>query len=307
MESLIVVVSCYSKDYFLTRVCVASIKYYYPEADVYILKDSLAGEFDTTELEQAFQVKLLDLGKKEYGWGAAKIHFILSEIFNNQRVLLLDSDTVLAGRFLHELYSRNQAANFIVDAEYYSSPYEGNVPLHYYKYDDIVKYDKNFTFPGFVFNTGHLVVTPGKIKKNDTEDLFDITVFPYYKRLDILPMPDQSLLNYLLPTMDSKGLIKLAAEKIMQWSEGEEVASIDLDQLKRGNTYPYIIHWAGALRVSHLRAMTRPDILLFFEDYYYSKVPFGSAKKQVRRLISLSDFYLRNTYRTTLKPLLKRK
>jgi len=305
MEKLIVVVSCYKKDFFLTRTCVASIKYFHPEAEVYLLKDYLAGDFDSSELEQAFQVKLIDLGKREYGWGAAKVHFILSDIFKGQRVFIIDSDTIFAGKFLTKLYEKTKGSDFVVDPEFYASPYEGNVPLHYYKFDELKEFDRDFVFPGFVFNTGHLIVTPGKVTPKDATELFDIATFPYYKRLDILYMPDQSLFNYLLPKMRDEGLLTLIPEPIMVWSEGSPAAAVDLEKLKAGDTYPFLIHWAGALRISYLNKMTRSDILLFFEDYYYTKVPFGKMKKNTRRMIAMSDYYLRKWYRRTIKPVIK--
>ncbi|HET9502025.1 MAG TPA: hypothetical protein VFO93_00690 [Hymenobacter sp.] len=306
MEKLIVVVSCYKNDFFLTRTCVASVKYFHPEAEVYLLKDYLAGSFDSSELEQAFQVKVIDLGKKEYGWGAAKVHFVLSEIFRNERVFIIDSDTVFVGRFLRKLYDKTKGIDFVVDPEFYTSPYDGNVPLHYYKFDELKKFDPDFVFPGFVFNTGHLIVTPGKVTPRDAYDLFDINTFPYYKRLDILYMPDQSLFNYLFIKMRDAGQLTLTPVPLMAWSEGSQAKAVELEEVKKGDKYDFLIHWAGARRISYLNVMTRSDILLFFEDYYYTKVPFGAIKKQARRTIAVSDYYLRKIYRKTLKPLIKR-
>lgn len=306
MEKLIIVVFCYKKDYFLARLCIASIRYYYPEAEIYLLKDYLAGDFDSRELELAFKVTELDLGIKKYGWSAAKVHFLLSNYFSEQRVLTLDCDIVLAGRFLENLYLKTNGADFVVDPEFWENPYEGNVPRHYYNFADVEKFDPQFIFPGYVFNGGQMIVTPGKITTDQISPFFDTTTFPFYKRRDILPQVDQSLLNYLLPKLAQEGTVTLVAENFMVWSDGEEAKVIDLAKLKEGATYTFLIHWAGVLRVSHLAVMTRADILLFFEDYYYTKVPMGSLKKWVRRAVAASDFHLRGVYRKTLKPLLKK-
>lgn len=307
MERIIVVISCYKEDFFLTRICAASIKYFHPEAEIYLLKDYSAGDFNTRELEQAFQVKVLDLGLRDYGWGAAKIHFILSKQFEGQRVFVIDSDTVFAGRFLENLYQKTKGIDFVVNPDFCQSPYEGMVPHHYYKFDEVKKFDSSFIFPGYVFNTGHLLATPGKVKPDDIDSIFDGKNFPFYTRLDILPKHDQSILNYILPKMDQDGLLKLTAEPLMVWSNGSEAQAIDLNELKRGDAYQYLIHWAGVLRVPYLDAMTRPDILHFFQDYYYSKVPFGGVIKRARALVGTSDYYLRNLYRKTIKPLIKNK
>ena len=51
MEKKIIVVITYKTLYFFTRICIASVRYFYPDADIYIIKDNLAGEFNTAELE----------------------------------------------------------------------------------------------------------------------------------------------------------------------------------------------------------------------------------------------------------------
>jgi hypothetical protein len=304
MEKFIIVVFCYKKDYFMTRPCVASIRYFYPQAEIYLLKDYLAGDFDSQELEKAFDVKELDLGIRNYGWSAAKVHFLLSKQFVGQRVLTLDCDIVFAGRFLEDLYRKTEGIDFVVDPEYYASPYEGNVPLHYYKFDDVKLFDPSFEFPGYVFNGGQMLVKTDKIPVDYITPLFDAVTFPYYKRRDILPQVDQSLLNYLLPKLAKEGKLTLGAENFMAWSNGQEALNVNLAKLKEGETYPFLIHWAGVLRVADFSLMTRADILLFFENYYYSKVPLGTIKKKARRAIATSDFHLRKFYRNTVKPLL---
>lgn len=39
LGDLTVVVCCNRKDYFFARICVASIRYYYPEINIEIIKD----------------------------------------------------------------------------------------------------------------------------------------------------------------------------------------------------------------------------------------------------------------------------
>lgn len=310
MDKFIIVVFCYKKDYFMVRPCVASIRYFYPDAEIYLLKDYLAGEFDSKEVEQAFHVKELTLGIRHYGWSAAKVHFILSDLFAGQRVLTLDCDIILAGRFLEDLYQKTAGADFVVNPEFYSNPYEGNIPIHYYKFDDVQSFDPDFVFPGYVFNGGQMLLNTGRVPAEAIASLFNTQTFPFYTRRDIFPQVDQSLLNYLLPKLAHEGVVTLATEHFMVWSDGPEARAIDLEKLKAGDTYPFLIHWAGVLRVADLAQMSRADILLFFEDYYYSKVPNGNFKKQFRRLLAKIDYqtetFMRSVYQKTLKPLIKK-
>jgi lipopolysaccharide biosynthesis glycosyltransferase len=306
MEKKIIVVITYKTLYFFTRICIASVRYFYPDADIYIIKDNLAGEFDTTELERALNVKQLDLGTDKYGWSAAKVHLLASDKFNGQRVLSIDCDIVLAGRFLDDLYKQTEGADFVVDSDYTADVSSEEFKRHYYAIDTIEKMDPDFKYPGYVFNGGQAIVTTGKVTKELLAPYFDVSTFPYYKRRDILPQADQSLLNYLLPTLEQQGKIKIAPVNFMLWSDELKTAALSLEKIKEGKDYPYVIHWAGVLRIPYLDAMTRPDILHFFQDYYYSKVPFGGFIKRARALVDTSDYYLRNLYRKTIKPIIKK-
>ncbi|WP_394771887.1 hypothetical protein [Mucilaginibacter sp.] len=67
LNDLTVVVCCNRKDVFLARICIASIRYYYPDIDIELVKDSGNGTFNTYELEKYFGVKVVDLGIKKLG------------------------------------------------------------------------------------------------------------------------------------------------------------------------------------------------------------------------------------------------
>ena len=114
------------------------------------------------------------------------------------------------------------------------------------------------------------------------------------------------MLNYLLPNLERQGKLTIAPVEFMWWSDGPEVKQISLEKVMEGTAYKHLIHWAGVTRIPNLDKMTRPDILHFFQDYYYSKVPTGNLKKQARMLRARTDYYLRQWYRATLKPLLKK-
>ena len=46
-----VAISCYRFDVDLTRLCVASIRFWYPHIPIWLLKDRQYGDFDTDEIE----------------------------------------------------------------------------------------------------------------------------------------------------------------------------------------------------------------------------------------------------------------
>lgn len=113
---------------------------------------------------------------------------------------------------------------------------------------------------------------------------FNFNGNPSWKRTDIFPLVDQSVFNYLLPRLEQKGELKLGLQKLMLWSEAEYMKRIPIEKIVEGEEYPYVIHWAGALRTPHLKKMTRNDILIFFENYYYSRIRFSNFKRKFRRI-----------------------
>ena len=40
-----IVVACFKKDIHIARICVASVRYWYPDIDIYLLKDLSFGDF----------------------------------------------------------------------------------------------------------------------------------------------------------------------------------------------------------------------------------------------------------------------
>ena len=296
MEKRIIVIFCNKKDFFLTRICVASIRYYYPDVDIYLVKDYLNGDFNSKELEKAFSVQELSLGIKKFGWGTAKVHFILSQKFPGEHILILDSDIVFAGRFLEDLYKASKDSHFAICMEKHDNPYSDFVKANYYDYNYLNSVDPEFSFPGYFFNTGQLLVKTGILTGKEMLPYFDAEVYPFCNRLDVLPMPDQSLLNYFLPRKEQNGQIRISKLSFMVWIGSDEIKQIKLAGIKKGNEYPFLIHWAGVLRIPILSRMILPDVLIFFENYYYSFVPFGTIKKKLRKIVPLGEYALKNIY-----------
>src|SRR5258706_4587306 len=196
-----IVILCNKSDFYLTKICVASIRYYYPSVRIYIVKDELNGSFSTGELERAFGVTVIDLGLKHYGWCTGKIAVLLSDKLAGRKILLLDSDIVFAGKVLEKVLPAMETADFIVSPEYGNNPDSDWFARTYYRMDWARECYPDHTFPGYTFNCGQLVVTPGKINADDIVDYVDLSSFPYWtsKADEHLPCRDQSLLNILLP------------------------------------------------------------------------------------------------------------
>ena len=302
---LTIVVCCNKKDFFLARICIASIRYYYPDISIELIKDLGNGKFDSNELEKRFTVKLVDLGVQKMGWSGAKFHY-LYHASKGKKVLLLDADIVFIGPFLERmenLYLRN---DYVVSASYNHDPYSEWTKNTYFDTKKIELAHPEYNYPGYFFNAGQIFVTVGTIEKQELNKYFDKDNYPFWKNKELFTMVDQSVLNYLLPTLHSVNKLKLETDEFMIWGESREANAISLNQVSEKSFYGGLIHWAGCLRIPFVRKMSRGDILSFFEDYYYQKIPFGLLKKINFRTISFLDFYLRNFYRKSVKKILKK-
>ena len=138
-----------------------------------------------------------------------------------------------------------------------------------------------------------MMVTPGQFKPEELKDFVELKAFPYWTKTadKHLPCRDQSLLNILLPLKSKLEEIRLKQISFQIWSEaGEKINTLQLQQIKQGG-YPFLIHWAGAVRVPYLQKMTRSDIMLFFQKEYYKKLPFGEIRRVVNNFYQVCRFY----------------
>lgn len=289
------------RDKWLCRICVASIRYYYPNVKIYLIKDELNGKFSTREIEKRWNVQLIEYSVKRFGWGAAKMHFFCDQRFVGQKFLILDSDIVFTGKLLDQLFVKNFDQDIIVSEEYPVNPNTKWFTETYFDFNAIKEFDPTFSFVGFSFNTGQIFCKGRFLNREILEPYFDFNGAPSWKRMDIFPLVDQSVLNYLLPKMSVENKVNIGRQNFMLWSESKHVKTIPLDEIMCGERHPNVIHWAGALRIPLLYKMTRGDILDFFESYYYSQVRFGYLLKPIRKINPYIIFQLRILYRKLKK------
>jgi len=278
-----ILVCCNRNDYYLTKICVGSIRFYYPDNPIYILKDEANGAFDTTEIEKAWNVRKIEYPEKKFGWSGSKMFFYTDLRFKGQPFLVIDSDIVFVGKLLDEPWAADFREDVIVSPEETIDPSTPWFTRTYFDVNTIRKTYPDYVFPGYTFNCGQLFCRPGFIQRQTVAEYFDFDQFPRWKRLDLLPLVDQSLFNVMFPRMEKQGALKIGKYAYMYWSEHTNTAEMDLEKIREGTHYPGLIHWAGALRIPDISKMTRPDILTFFENFYYSKVPGGKNKQALRR------------------------
>lgn len=300
IDDLTVVVCCNKKDFFLARICVASIRYYYPGIQIELIKDEGNGKFNTAEVEKYFKVKPVDLRVKKMGWSGAKFHYLYQEQ-KGKKVLILDADIVFIGPFLERLLPTIETNDYVVSIDENDISDKEWVRNNYFDIEAVKKAYPAYQYPGFFFNAGQVFVTTGVLNEKYLNEFFDRNEYPFWKKKWLFPQVDQSVYNYLLPTLEAEQKIKLGKEKFMLWAASDTTLNISLKEVAEKTIQSGVVHWAGCLRYSYVKKMLRGDIAVFFEEYYYSCVRLGKIHKSIRRSLSVNEYYLKQLY-YKLKP-----
>lgn len=270
-----VVVLCWAGDFRLARICLASVRYFYPEIALYLMKDVSKGDFDTAEVEKYLNVSTAGLSGV-YGPGAGKLELLFRPDLG--RFLFIDADQIMVGPVLDALEGLD--AQFVVTPDYFPGV---SIDRFYYDRQRLKAIDPAYRVPPFHFNSGQFVGTPGVISRRDFGGLVNwggpITV----RDSTTFKLLEQGVLNYVVHKMATAGRITLAPADFMHLARTEYFWSVRLDSIKARNSQPLLFHWAGTHR-SFLSLMRRSDLLRFFESQYYNRIKHGSSLRLWRSL-----------------------
>lgn len=277
-----IVVACHRWDFPQARACVASIRYWYPQASIYLLKDESRHRFSTTEVERYFDVRLLPVSGKYNGYGTTKFEALFAPL---DRYLLVDADTIFAGPVLDELAGFDD--DFIVTGVW-TGPGEHHEPEWLIKRDYIdaqamQQIDPAWLPPPYGINSGHMVITNGRIDAAMIDRFVDFPR-PRFKRqyAHVFPYgPHQGILNYIIPKLSQTGAATVRYVPFWLWPSSPRAEAITVDQLRSRTSPGLIVHWAG-LNQFDRRNLVRYDLFRFFEDRYYERVPNAARVRAVR-------------------------
>jgi hypothetical protein len=269
-----VYVAAHRRDLRLTRICVASIRRWYPDIPIFLLKDLVNGDFATTELEETWGVQCWQTGNTKFGWGFVK----LEPLFDTEpcRYLMLDSDIVILGRVIDELEKSD--ADFVVQQE--TQAQESVSSLYFDEARLRREVDSAFPSIAFTFNSGQYVATSGKLQREDFAPVLEWTSPRRVRHAAVFNPSDQGVLNYVVLSKVAVGDITVDRVPFMCWSE-QETREFKVHALDAHSPYHHLIHWAGLKKV-RLRHMMRYDILDHFEREYYSRIRYGGLVRWLR-------------------------
>ncbi len=271
-----------------TRICVASIRYFYPEAVIKLLPGGRLEPGLRQELARHWAVGVADIAPGDYGWGFVKLEPLFGPA--GERFLVVDSDTVFTGPVLDALAT--SAADFLVDDEQQS---EADTRRLYYDWRKVAAIDPLARPPQFVFNSGQWFGTAGVLMRDDFAPWVDWTMPRRLKHPDCFMPGEQGILNFVLNRkVDNDGL-RLVRRKIMRWP-GHGMEGLDAPTVTERRGPFVIVHWAG-MKKPRLGEMAGADLLGFFERQYYAKIPLGSCLIRQRACADAVSFILRGVIR----------
>lgn len=259
-----------ARDARLTRICVASIRYFYPDIPIRLLAGDILQSGLAEELHRYWGVELVDLPRGDYGWGLVKLEPLFGPA--GQRFLVMDVDTVFTGRILD--VRAESDAPFFVDDEQLS---DTNFKRLYYEWDKLREIDPTAQSARAAFNVGQWFGTAGLVKREEFDPWVEWTLPRRLRYPEYFMGGDQGVMNYVILQKEAFEGLRVERRTIMRWP-GNSMGGLDVKSVSNGTAPPLVIHWAG-MKKTLLRGMVGADLLLFFERFYYQRLPAGKIRR----------------------------
>ncbi len=265
----VVYVAASALDFRFTRICIASIRHFYPDVPLQLLPGGPLQPRLVDELQRYWSVSVAPMALGDYGWGFVKLEPLFGKA--GGRFLVLDSDTVMTGRVLDGWQWGD--AQFIVDDE---SQSDADTKRLYYDWEALPAGNGHEDRPGFVFNTGQWFGTAGVLTREDFGQLVEWKM-PRRARGEQFKCGEQGILNYVLNQKARRGEIRVERRTIMRWP-GHSLEGLSAETVTSGAAPPVIIHWAG-MKQTLMRSMPGRDLLFLFEEEYFRRIDNGSLQR----------------------------
>ena len=277
-----------SRDARLTRICVASIRYFYPSVPIKILAGDILQRGLATELNRYWNVGLADLPVGDYGWGLVKLEPLFGP--KGQRFMVCDVDTVFTGRVLDRRAESD--APFFVDNEKLS---DEDFKRLYYDWDALVSIDPEVQSARKAFNVGQWFGQAGFVERSDFDQWVEWTLPRSLCFPDVFMGGDQGVINYVLLKKEAFKELRIERGELMRWP-GHGMNDLTPEAVRSGEAPVLVIHWAG-MKAILLRNVVGGDLLKFYEDFYYTRLPAAPIRRSLALLRHVWIHWSFNTLR----------
>jgi hypothetical protein len=264
-------ITTYARDVRQTRICIASIRYFHPDTDIYLIVDEKLGPMPERELANAWGVKRLKTSSRYYLATMGQLEPFYTE--PGIRFFQMDTDIVFVGPML-ELFGPHDE-DIVVQKEFVN---EEAYNRHWINRQRITELDKDFKYPEWFFNSGQWAGVSGIFSESDFKPWLTDDAVPRLKEPKLF-YQSQGLLNYVIIKAAQEGRITMGYENVAVWAgNSEELAKISLDDVRDRRHPPLMVHWAG-IKKPKLEDYPRSDLFRFFEEVYYSRINGGKVKR----------------------------
>jgi hypothetical protein len=274
-----VYIAACARDARLTRICVASIRYFYPDVPIRLLAGDILQRGLASELRRYWGVELVDLPEGDYGWGLVKLEPLFGP--PGESFLVVDVDTAFTGPVLGLRAASD--APFFVDNEQLS---DADFKRLYYDWDKLLEIDAKVQSARTAFNVGQWFGTAGLVKREEFDPWIEWALPRRLRYPELFMGGDQGVMNYVILQKEAFEGLHIERRTIMRWP-GHSMEGLNAESVAKLTAPPLVIHWAG-MKKPALRHMVGGDILLFFEKFYYTRVPAG----QLRRWLAICQHFL---------------
>jgi len=284
-----------SRDARLTRICVASIRFFYPDVPIKILAGDILQPGLDKELQRYWNVGVADLPVGDYGWGLVKMEPLFGP--KGQKFMVCDVDTAFTGKIL-DVRAQSDAP-FFVDDEQLS---DADFKRLYYDWEKLEKIDPTVQSARKAFNVGQWFGTAGYVEREALDKWVEWTLPRRLLYPDLFMGGDQGIMNYVVLQKEAFDGLKIDRHTFMRWP-GNGMDDLSVEAVRSGTAPPMVIHWAG-MKAVFLNQMVGGDLLQFFEDHYFAALPLGRLR---RRLALLRHIWINWSFKASRPIILKLK
>jgi hypothetical protein len=268
-----VYIAACARDARLTRICVASIRYFYPDVPIRLLAGDALQRGLAEELRKYWGVELVDLPPGDYGWGFVKLEPLFGPA--GERFLVMDADTVFTGRVL-DLRAESDAP-FLGDDEHLS---DSDFKRLYYDWDKLREIDPAVQPARKALNGGQWFGTAGLVTREEFDPWIEWSLPRRQRYPEYFMGGEQGVMSCVILKKEAVQGLRIDRRTLMRWP-GNSMDGLDAESVSSRTAPPLVVHWAG-MKTRLLRNAVGADLLAFFEKYYYERLPAGV----VRRLLA---------------------
>ena len=256
-----------ARDARLTRICIASIRHFYPDVPIKILAGDIIQPGLAEEVSKYWDVGLVDMPVGDYGWGMVKLEPLFGP--PGQRFMVCDVDTVFTGLVL-DVRAKSDAP-FFVDDEQLSDTDSRRL---YYDWDKLKAIDPKVVSAIPAFNVGQWFGTAGLVKREEFDRWVEWTLPRRLTYQQYFMGGDQGVMNYVLLQKEAYEGLRIERHTLMRWpGYPNALDGLDVASVASKTAPPLIIHWAG-VKCLFLRNMVGYELLQYFENSLFQPRAF---------------------------------